>query len=64
MPVSHAQWNALLKRASVLAGIEDWGVAAHTLRHVGPSHDFLNKLRSRPDILKRGGTVGGSRSVA
>eukprot|EP00971_Amphidinium_carterae_P104403 2067497-Amphidinium_carterae.2 len=54
MPVSHGHWNQLLKQAAALSGIADWGVTAHTLRHVGPSHDFLNHLRSRPEILKRG----------
>eukprot|EP00971_Amphidinium_carterae_P048600 957885-Amphidinium_carterae.1 len=54
LPVSHVQWNQLLKQAATLAGIADWRVSAHILRHVGPSHDFLNKLRSRPEILKRG----------
>eukprot|EP00971_Amphidinium_carterae_P329566 6462117-Amphidinium_carterae.1 len=54
LPVSHVQWNQLLKQAATLAGIADWRISAHILRHVGPSHDFLYKLRSRPEILKRG----------
>ncbi len=50
-------WHRLREAsmAAVLAaGLEIWGVTPHTLRHAGPSNDYVQKYRSLLDTQRRG----------
>ena len=54
--------NHKLQTAAEAWGLGAWNVTAYLLRHTGPSHDHLNRLRPLAEI-KRRGRWGSDRSV-
>ena len=51
---TYLQWLESFKTAAAAVGLKEWFLSLYVLRHTGPSHDYLSKLRSLADIQRRG----------
>ena len=49
-----ADMNKLIVAALMTLGLQDWDVTLYAMRHAGPSHDHLMKLRPLEEIQRRG----------
>jgi len=51
---SNESLNRKLQTVAEAWGLQAWNITAYLLRHTGPSHDHLNRLRPLAEIKRRG----------